>query len=509
MVNLQENIFIVGPVASGDSFFGRLQQIEELEETIFAGVGSRNLIGPTRIGKTSLVNRVFERNRDYPNRLCVQMNMGSCDDAYDFWTTLASEIEEQIRNVDLWNPEFERYYRDLWDKATPQNERWWTVFKGQVKKIMMEVREQGYRLVLSIDEFDSVEKIFAQMPHYYQLLRSFYSEPAYATSGVLISRRRLHLFEATCPYISTFHGVFPEMALLPFSTGDMEVFYDNLNRYGIILSPDGKERLEYYTGNMPYMCCMFGQQAVAHRKTTECYGDQEINAVIKRCLPQINRHYDDLIARLEEDNHLQFIFYLSIDSKCPNITRRDIENMAAMGILIPKHKDGSSQYYAFSQDFMAYLRMRPLKLPVWESMTSSEMRIKAIFQQEFPKLAAITYQTLIGDDGASVMSSIDAEYPELHLNWHRVRGYCENLSAHKDCPTVIDVLTLSKVIDVMLNTWDSRFYRYFSGDENWKFKLGEIKKLRNPLAHAQLEYIDEKELAICMKYCDEIIHMEC
>ena len=165
--------------------------------------------------------------------------------------------------------------------------------------------------------------------------------------------------------------------------------------------------------------------------------------------------------------------------------------------------------YAFSQDFMAYLCMRPLKLPVWETMTSSEIKIKKIFQHEYPKLAAITYQILISDGGTSAMSSIDEEYPELHLNWHQVKGYCENLSAHKNCPTVIDVLTLSKVIDVMLNTWDSRFYRYFPGSEDWKFKLGEIKKLRNPLAHAQLEYIDEKELAICMKYCDEIIHMGC
>ena len=507
MQEMNENLFVVGPAVSGPSFFGREQMLSELEAAIFAGPGARNVVGPTRIGKSSLVDQVFLRNQDLPNRLRVQMSMGSCSDSRDFWLTLASQLEEQIRDAGLWDAAFERNYQKL-ENADPQGALWWTVLKGQLEKILAEVRKRGYRLVLSIDEFDSVERIFGGESHQYQLLRSMYSEPKFATSGVLISRRRLHLFEAACPYISTFHGVFPEVTVLPFSDEDMEAFYRRLAQCGVSLSSGGRARLERYTGQMPYLCCMFGSLMAARRRELRVYGDQDVDALFRECLPQIDRHYEDLIARLEEDHYLEFIFCLSIGSKCPGITKRDVENMVTMGILIPEQRDGSAaHYHAFSRDFMAYFRLRPLKLPAWETMTASEKKLKSIFREEFPELAGITYQDLIGPEAPILTREVDARYPDLGLNWKLITGYCEDLSSHKERPTVLDVLTLSKVIAVMLDTWDSRFYRYFSGDSGWKPKLEAIRRLRNPLAHAQREYVQEDALAVCLRSCEEIIRL--
>jgi hypothetical protein len=39
-------------------------------------------------------------------------------------------------------------------------------------------------------------------------------------------------------------------------------------------------------------------------------------------------------------------------------------------------------------------------------------------------------------------------------------------------------------------------------------KLETIKKVRNPMAHAQVEHVTAEELAACMKYCEEIIRMK-
>lgn len=508
MKMLEENLFVTGPVAAGASFFGRKTQIAELESIIFAGVGSRHVVGPTRIGKTSLVERVFERNRSYPNRLRVQINMGECDHAFDFWITLASAIEEQIYAAELWNSAFARYYEIIHNLTDSPNAEWWTPYKIQLKNVLSAVKDSKYRLVLALDEFDSVEHLFGQKSNYFQLLRSIYSEGKCATSGVLISRRRLHLFEAKCPAISTFHGVFPEMTVLPFSKEEMEEFYEALKLYDINLSSGGKKRLERYTGNMPWLCCMLGEQMVIHRQKVDSWGDKEIDAIFKNLQPQFDRHYRDLIARLEEDGHIDCVYYLSIGAKVPNLTDRELENLTVMGVLIPEVKNGVTHYYAFSRDFMSFFRLEPLKLPAWDTMTSSENRIKAIFKKEFPKLAEITYQDITGINADSVMNSINMDYPELALNWRQVKGYCEELSARKEQPTILDVLTLSKVISVIIDTWNSRFYRYFAGDETWKHKLEAIKKVRNPMAHAQIEFVSAEELAVCMKYCDEIIHMK-
>lgn len=505
MITLQKNIFVVGPQAVDASFFGRENEVRELETSIFGGVGAVHLVGPTRIGKSSLVSKVFDRNKGQPKRLRVLFSMGECMDAWDFWNTLVELICDELQGAALWNQCFTTHYERI-HKLDHTQPNWFSSFKPPFCSILKEIGRVGCRLVIAIDEFDSVERIFGQASYYFQVLRSVFERPDYNTSGVLISRRRLHLFEAKCPDISTFHGVFREMPLQVFSPADMEAFYEALSSYNIRVSSNGKKKLEYYTGRLPYFCCMFGERMVAQQVAH--FGSMEIEDIFKECLPQIDRHYDDLITRLEADGHMEFIFYLSIGSKLPNVTNRDIENMRTMGILIPEERGGRLEYYAFSRDFMTYFRSKPLQLPAWETMTFSEKKLKAIFKKEFPELDTVTYEDLAGNKSEAVKQHINSIYPELHLEWNEIITYCKTLSAHKKHPTILDVLTLSKVVGVMLKTWEKRFYRYFDGDTQWKSKLGQIRKLRNPMAHAQLEYVDADELAVCLKYCEELIHLK-
>lgn len=438
--------------------------------------------------------------------------MGECKDAFDFWKTLAYRIEEQIDEKELSNKKFERYYSQLRSVSSSTTD-WFTDFRLPFLNILKQIKKIEYRLVLAIDEFDSVDKVFGQSSHYFQVLRSIYSSPDYVTSGVIISRKRLHILEAKCTDISTFHGVFLEKTLLAFSDKDMEEYYESLEVYDIKLSSGGKKKLENYTGKMPYLCCMFAERMVANviANTVESnsVGDREVRTIFRECLPQIERHYEDLVDRLKYDNQLETVFYLSVASKLPNnITSRDIENLITMGVLIPEVKNDSVMYYAYSKDFMTYFRLRPLKLPAWETMTQSEKKIKAIFKKEFPRLDEVTYDDLVADAANTIVPRLNSEYPGLSLNSGKIKRYCEDLAAHKEHPTILDVLTLSEVVKVMLDSWATRFHKYFAGDESWKPKLKFIMELRNPMAHAAIEYIDKEDLAVCMKYCDEIIHMK-
>lgn len=507
MSALEENIFVVGPQATGMSFLGRKDEIIDLERSIFGGVGAIHLVGPTRIGKSSLVSVVFDRNRNRAKHICVQLSMGECSDAYDFWHTLAAEIREQISINELWNKNTERLFSELDSNVKSSSSNWFTDYRGPLKNILKQLEKSGFRMVLAIDEFDSVERIFGQNSHYFMLLRSIFNEPSCVTSGVIVSRRRLHLLEAKCPDISTFHGVFRELPLRAFNDKDMEIFYDTLGLYDIKLSSGAKRKIERYTGRMPYLCSMFAERMVSHNADGANISENEIVEIFKECLPQIDRYYEDLIERLDYDDHTEIVFYLSIGSKLPNVTKRHIRNLVTMGVLIPDNSSDIEQYYAYSKDFMTYFRTRTLKLPTWETMTLSEKKIKAIFAREYPRLAEVSYGDIQYDSKGAIEKEIAKLYPELNLNWRQIKGYCEDLAAHKENPTIIDVLTLSKVVGIILDRWDDRFHVYFSGDDSWKMKLAYIKKLRNPMAHAMVEYIDQEELAVCLKYCDEIIHM--
>ena len=58
----------------------------------------------------------------------------------------------------------------------------------------------------------------------------------------------------------------------------------------------------------------------------------------------------------------------------------------------------------------------------------------------------------------------------------------------------------------MLNNrvWSGRFLPYFKEDA-WRSKLALVKKLRNPMAHSQEEFIKEQEMSAFILYCGEIV----
>lgn len=507
------NLFVVGPVASGDSFFGREKEIRELTEAIFEGSGSVNLIGATRVGKTSLVNEVYARNTKREKCLSVKVSMAECTDAKDFWYMLSARIRAELKSVKQWDEIFEEYFNEIKNPVELRDDDfWYQIFRQPFKSILERVRQKGYRLVLTIDEFDSVTRTFGNLAYHYQLLASLYSEPDYATCGVLISRRRLHLLEKECNYISTLHGKFNERPLAAFSDQDMAAFHELLELHDIKINDKGKARFEYCTGRLPYLCCLLGERMVSMKNelgdTPIEYNEEDIKKIFNACLPMIDRFYEDLIKQLTRDSFLEFVFYLSVDAKLPNVTARDIENMKQMGVLRSElNRSGVPIYYAFSKDFMTYFKLKPLELPVWDTIMSSEKRLKGIFAKEYPELHTTTYDNLIGSNSDEIQRHIKRIYSGLYIDWDKIIHDARKLSMRKNHVTVLDVMTLSVVINAIIKYWDTKFFRHFGGDKTWIAKLELIRDVRNPAAHNQLDCIDKEELADCLQYCREIIQM--
>lgn len=505
---MARDIFKVGPVVSGESFLGRKNEVKNLSETIFEGVGAISLVGSTRIGKSSLVEKVFSENANATNRLCVKIVMGACEDAFAFWKSFAYHIKDRLLEKDLWDRYFENKFSII-DTLEPSNSHWYTVFQNNFGSVLGKIKEKNYRIVLAIDEFDGVTGVFQKSAYHYQFLRSIFSEPQYATSGVLISRRRLNLIDSSCDNISSFHGVFNEISLRPFSNLDMEEFYLALKNYcDVEFTPNGKKAFVNFTGKMPYLCSMLGKLMFQENKTS--YAEGDVIKIFKQCQPQIDRHYDDLIKRLKEDNQLEFIYHLSLDNaiseigeaeikKFPENKRRKIENLLHMGILIFDEDD--KRYYIFSKDFMTYFKYCQLDLPVWETMTLAEKKLKKIFGTVFPRLNETHYNKFIE---RKVQNDISKNYNELSFNWDEITSYAADLSLHKNNPSILDVLTLSFIIKAIIKLWDRQnFYKFF-GREEWKKKLQLIKEIRNPIAHAHKEEVDPKLLETCLRYCEEL-----
>ena len=449
MIATDRNIFVVGPKATGDSFFGRKRQINDLR-SIFGGVDALHLIAPTKAGKSSLAKMVLKKNESISNHIRVELSMGSYRNATHFWSTMYKKIRRSIMEAKLLDASFSDCFEEI-NGADQQSPYWFETITEPLLAILEHLGECNYRLVLIIDEFDDVARVFEGQSYYFQTLREIFYEPGYHTSGVIISRRTLKVLEAKCPDISTFHGVFRRVPLQAFDDADMCEYYAALERYSISLTEDAKARLVYYTGRMPYLCCMLAQRMVSHRSEFLEFDAAAIDTVFQACLPQIDEYYDDLIRYMEADNQLELLYYLSIDSALPKeLVDRERKNMEVMGVLSYDETAHGREYYAFSRDFMTYFRLKPLDLPEWEMMTACEKKIKQIFGAVYPELAATTYQDLLDEGVDTIKARINGKYPGIDLKWNQIMVYCKDLSAHKKHPTVLDVLTLAQVIDRIL-----------------------------------------------------------
>lgn len=503
----ENNPFIVGSIVTGDSFIGREEEISSLSIVFSDHTSGIHLFGVTRIGKSSLADAVIRLHKNTPNRVTVKLAMSEYPNAFSFWHGLARQLRKAIKTVGIEDEELDERIAEVNKMAGAAS---FTPMKEALYDVLLILGESyGYRLVLIIDEFDSAKRVFDDDPTNYQVLRTLYYDPGCYTSGILISRMALREIEERCPDVSSFSGVFDEVPLKAFSDKDMEAFYVKMNECGVVLSESGRDRFEYYTGRLPMLCCMLAKNMVIQKSSRFQYDGEDVRQMFFNHLPKTEQYYSDLRDRLKADGLLEVAMYLAFGMQIPVMSSRRISNLITYGILaldkLDKEKDGNG-YYVFSKDFMDYLKYVPLSLPVWETITLSEKKIKDIFSKEYKKLSEIRYSEFGGKDKYKYENEINGLYPELSLDWNQIRSYGRNSSSYMQNPSILDVLTLPYIISVINRQWSTKFYRFF-GSDDWKDKLQKISNLRNPIAHAHIDYISPDALAEGLSCCNEVIRL--
>lgn len=491
-----QNIFKVGPQVSGESFLGRKKELKTISNDLYNG-SNIHLVGVPRIGKSSLAGSVLDRNREMPGYLQVRLCMGEYHSAFQFWFTLWDDIREALKKDGLWDISFQESYAIL-DTLAEETGSWYIRMHRPLLSVLKEIKSHSRQLILTIDEFDAVTGVFGRETAYYQLLRSIFSDSQYATNGILISRQSLSVLEHKVSTLSSFQGVFPPSGrLTEFDSDDMNEFYAALKKYDITLTGDGMSRLEYYTGNIPYLCCMFARQMVQDCNG-RCLDEAQIDVLRKVLAESILNYYEDLVERLRADQHLDPLLSLiytrgrPIDSKY----RREME---AMGTL---RKDTEGNYYAYSQDFTTYLGLTPLNLPVWDMIISVERKLKELVRKVYSELGEDNYRD------RKKQEQIVRKYPELKMiHWNTVDRNLGNILPYKKQTSTLDGLGLGFIVDIVLSNWNERFCNWFFLDIGWKDRLLLIKRVRNPLFHGET-MLSEEELAACNQYCGELLALK-
>lgn len=501
LVAKKRNIFVVGPEATGDSFLGRKAEVEKLDEDIFLNEGTCHLVGVPRIGKSSLIKRVLSLHADEKNCLILKLTMGESSSAFQFWRGVWEGILSRLEEKGIHLAPFQPFLSQL-QAIEEDDSKWYSRMNGPIKRLCCALGKNGLRLILVIDEFDAVLTVFGEDVWYYQLLRTLASEREHATTCVVISRRSLSLLEGRASILSTFHGVFPPLRILGFNKRDMEEIYRTLAGYDIWLTDGAKERMAYYTGSIPMLCCVLCKRLVdEHRGQTA--DANLIDKLWRDSREMVYTYYDDLIARLRDDDFLDDLSsILFLKGKPVNKTMKD--RMEDMDIL--RSLADEDDLYAYSQDFTTYLRLSKLNLPTWDLIIAVEEKLKALMVAEYPELARDDFRDLDEEKVNEINNATG-----LGLSWKTVKDNCRKLVAHKDEIYFIDGLGFGFVVGHIIyeKNWKSRFSKHFPADDGgWHERLKLIRKIRDPLAHSHGKYLSDSDLAQCNRYCEELIKLD-
>ena len=495
--------FAVGPQATDGSFLGRRKELEKLQKLVFSGHAALSLVGPTRIGKSSLVSRALKLNPAPEGQIRVKLCMGEMQSGFDFWTTLFRKLCRAVRHTDLWNETLEEDL-DTIEGLEPDDTRWFLRCRSALENLFEAVKNADWSVLLIIDEFDGAQRVFGGDVASYQLLRSIYSDSAYCTHGILISRKPLSMLEKNISYLSSFHGVFNEFPLKPFSDDSMEDVWRALKQHDIALTPEAKEDFLYYADRQPYLCSMFCSCMTARLSLTGTLDQDSIRTVFESCLPEINKHYDSLAGELQSDGFLEFAQALSLGIRPPRIGNRSWDAIRSTGELV--QPEGDAPYF-FTRDFMEYLREQPLNTPIWDSLTGCEQKLKAIFRRVYPALATIRYRELCARTDQE--SYLKQQFPQMGLKWETIKNNGKGLVSRKTDASILDTLTLTFVTERIRDRWDTAFARFFPGDAaGWCKNLQQLGELRNAIAHGHIDYIETAELARLQELCRSVIALE-
>lgn len=506
------NRFQAGPQVSGDSFFGRRNELDRLGEWMFGASPCYGLsiVGTHRIGKSSLVAQVLREHTGQDNVLVVRMNMAEYPDACSFWYIFVEELEEQLRRKNIWDEKLD-VAREKLECLASREDNWYLRMRQPLITMLSKTLEYGLRVLWVVDEFDAARWVLDRRC-YFQFIRTLSSETdRFNMTTVLISRSPLAEIERSADGISTFHGVFATFTLYGFNDEDMEEFYGALTDYDIFPDEEMKERLEYYCGRIPFLLSMFAREMVEdqlQRREVDAGRVDEIAA--RRLRSDIEDFYKTLHNRFQEDHQLEAMMG-ALFGPMTLAEQRNVSVLEQRGYL----SKGENGYYSMTRDFTVYLELKQTNVPLFETLIRAERRLKEMIRTEFPVTEQLCYRPDQPRDEAVRLWAAELDpyqseglpgQPDFLEQVHR---NCRTLSNWQENATFLDGIPLGAVVRIITAGWDTCFSKYFPEEDNsgWKDKLEEFHHIRNPIMHANGHLIPQDVLKRVVENCQQICNL--
>jgi len=509
------NIFITGPEAAGEGFFGRTKELNALERWYSNAEGQNKLTlsiqGLNHIGKSSIVKKFMKDTLSKEkDTITVYISLDNFPDSIEFWCGLTEYLNLIIRDTEGIPKELV----DFIDKYDNQSS---SVSASKLRRGLLMFfqklhdKKPSFRVILIIDEFDKAATIMSSDD--FASLRSIANTDANSVSLITVSRRSLAIISSDVQGTSAFNNIFDQMHIRPFDDSETNLMYDALADYDIFLDENEelKKKIEYYAGGNPYLLSLylFNLADKAMVSGAESLSADSADEIRKEKSQLIREYYETAAKRLKSDGWLDTIYGTVVGPRI-SLDKNKVAELQNAGYLC--YDEDSESWYCISRDFTEYLRYncRP-SIPLWYDVMHSEKIFREFVREVYPKLTEYKYTS--SDDMAvkqPLRNEIYKAYNTISLKWDTIENFIESSNKYengKDA-SACDVLQLGFTIEIIEMNWD-KFKGYFgkNGSEKldyWQKYLDILKKVRNPLAHANPEYITEIEEKTASEACSLI-----
>ena len=478
-----------GRIVTGKRFVGRSKELSTLKNrTLLNNSGNIAIMGLPRSGKTSLAwNALMEE--EYEKFIILYINVGSIENADEFFYMLISEVLDEIEMLDIFNEKQMNYFEKI--KNEILNTAYYADKKVNISKFFkMFSKKSEYRIIYILDEFDHIGTIFKL--ENFQFLRELASSPQIKISLVTISRRTIEEIELlNNEALSKFATIFSYLHLGLFNIDEVKEYWQRLKEFGIETDSEYREVVEYYAGNFPYLIDLFNYETI---NEILYENNLDIAQIIKNKI-QLNfyQHYDHIINLLKEERLYDKLIQLLVGPVF-NLSQKDIEKLEKFGI-ISKTEDG---YKTFSEFFYEYLQLKSDSLDYWPLWSQTEKKLRDLVKDYLEKNYSQNWEDEIKRKYPKIARKIDRLNEMREKN---IKNFKEKASKH-----LVDYTYPWDIYSIFIaNDWNY-FQKVFRESlREWEKIFSHLAKVRNPIAHSNTLFVSENDKNLAIAYCEKII----
>lgn len=497
-----------GNIVEGSRFVGRNQEIVAIHNRVLgSNYGNLAIMGLPRIGKSSLAwNALMTKKAELIRRniLIERINIGSISTSKAFYLKL---MDKALSNFRILNPALNEQL------ASTRQTYYDTNSDNEIEFFFALAKQSNYRLVYILDEFDNVANFFKL--DNFQLLRELSISPDTKICLVTISRRSVQELEPENGAISNFYGVFSDLHLKLFNETDLQQYWQRVENFGIEISDEYKNEIQYFVGSHPYWLDMvnyniFNEVKLSGKNSLEVLA--EIGSELKKTLWD---NYDDIISLMDKEG-LKSHFIQAVVGPVINLSQMSIERLAKYGLvkaISAREKYGNYfqtlideglanendiSHNSISTHLNDYLKQKEIEFDIWAIWNEAEHQVRNLITVHLKEKHGECWRDVF------VLENPRKENDILRMEEMRTRN--KRTFGNLASDNLVSYTYPLDMWNCFISTDWTWFQRVLAGQQaTWREKFLLLGKVRNPIAHSNRDFILQDEQTRAKEICNEII----